>query len=295
MAHPMTEFERERKIKNLLSKYNFLNHGIVGKSHCERNIEFLSLGNFENSILWACAFHGMEWLTSLVVLKFLENICNNIKLKNKIFGIDIEKNLKNRGLVIIPCVNPDGVEISLNGYKSAKEFQNLVKKASNNHTFSWQANATGVDINHNFNAGWNELKKLETENKILEPSPTRFGGTKPESEPETRALVNFCKKNKFSYAIAFHSQGEEIYWKYGKNIPENSYKLAKIFSITSGYKLSSPEGLAVGGGFKDWFIKEFNKPAFTIEMGIGKNPLPISNLCPIYNKIYKMLLSSLLI
>lgn len=291
----MTEFERNKLIKNLLAKYNFLNHGVIGKSHCERNIEFLSLGNFENSILWACAFHGMEWLTSLVILKFLENICNRIKSKNKILGIDIEKNLKNRGLVIIPCVNPDGVEISLTGYKSAKNFQNLVKKASNNRTFSWQANAAGVDINHNFDAGWNELKKLETENKILEPSPTRFGGTKPESEPETRALVNFCKKNKFSYAIAFHSQGEEIYWKYGKSIPENSYKLAKIFSITSGYKLSSPEGLAVGGGFKDWFIKEFNKPAFTIEMGMGKNPLPISNLCPIYNKIYKMLLSSLLI
>lgn len=291
----MTEFERNKLIKNLLAKYNFLNHGVIGKSHCERNIEFLSLGNFENSILWACAFHGMEWLTSLVILKFLENICNRIKSKNKILGIDIEKNLKNRGLVIIPCVNPDGVEISLTGYKSAKNFQNLVKKASNNRTFSWQANAAGVDINHNFDAGWNELKKLETENKILEPSPTRFGGTKPESEPETRALVNFCKKNKFSYAIAFHSQGEEIYWKYGKNIPENSYKLAKIFSITSGYRLSSPEGLAVGGGFKDWFIKEFNKPAFTIEIGVGKNPLPISQLYPIYNKIYKMLLSSLLI
>lgn len=291
----MTEFERNKLIKNLLAKYNFLNHGVIGKSHCERNIEFLSLGNFENSILWACAFHGMEWLTSLVILKFLENICNRIKSKNKILGIDIEKNLKNRGLVIIPCVNPDGVEISLTGYKSAKNFQNLVKKASNNRTFSWQANAAGVDINHNFDAGWNELKKLEKENNILEPSPTRFGGKKPESEPETRALVNFCQKNKFSYAIAFHSQGEEIYWKYGKSIPENSYKLAKIFSITSGYKLSFPEGLAVGGGFKDWFITEFNRPAFTIEIGVGKNPLPISQLYPIYNKIYKMLLSSLLI
>ena len=291
----MTEFERNKLIKNLLAKYNFLNHGVIGKSHCERNIEFLSLGNFEKSILWACAFHGMEWLTSLVILKFLENICNRIKSKNKILGIDIEKNLENRGIVIIPCVNPDGVEISLTGYKSAKNFQNLVKKASNNRTFSWQANAAGVDINHNFDAGWNELKKLEKENNILEPSPTRFGGKKPESEPETRALVNFCQKNKFSYAIAFHSQGEEIYWKYGKSIPENSYKLAKIFSITSGYKLSSPEGLAVGGGFKDWFIKEFNKPAFTIEIGVGKNPLPISQLYPIYNKIYKMLLSSLLI
>ena len=295
MAHPITEFERNKLIKNLLAKYNFLNHGVIGKSHCERNIEFLSLGNFENSILWACAFHGMEWLTSLVILKFLENICKRIKSKNKIFGIDIEKNLENRGIVIIPCVNPDGVEISLTGYKSAKNFQNLVKKASNNRTFSWQANAAGVDINHNFNAGWNELKKLEKENNILEPSPTRFGGKKPESEPETRALVNFCQKNKFSYAIAFHSQGEEIYWKYGKNIPENSYRLAKLFSITSGYKLSSPEGLAVGGGFKDWFITEFNRPAFTIEIGVGKNPLPISQLYPIYNKIYKMLLSSLLI
>ena len=69
--------------------------------------------------------------------------------------------------------------------------------------------------------------------------------------------------------------------------------MGKILSQTSGYKLSSPEGLAVGGGFKDWFIKTFNKPGFTIEIGKGKNPLPISDFDSIYKKLEKMLTISL--
>ena len=36
-------------------------------------------------------------------------------------------------------------------------------------------------------------------------------------------------------------------------------------------------------GFKDWFIQEFNKPGYTIEAGIGVNPLPISQFNEIYN------------
>ena len=58
----------------------------------------------------------------------------------------------------------------------------------------------------------------------------------------------------------------------------------------SGYKLSAPEGLAVGGGFKDWFIEEFAKPGFTIEIGKGKNPLPLSDIVEIYDKLESMMI-----
>ena len=43
------------------------------------------------------------------------------------------------------------------------------------------------------------------------------------------------------------------------------------------------------GGFKDWFIEEFHKPGFTIEVGKGKNPLDCRRLDEIYNRIEEML------
>ncbi len=283
---------RKKFTNDLSGKYDFLEHGVIGKSACGRDIDFLKLGNGDSMVLWAGAFHGMEWLTSLLILKFIQRLCEDIKCKRKIFGMDPKHKLNNRGLMVIPCVNPDGVEISLTGSEAAGKYRELVDSASKRNTNLWQANARGVDLNHNYSAGWNELKILELKNGITGPAITRYGGSAPESEPETSAITKLCRSNNFSHAIAFHSQGEEIYWKYGLNIPECSETLAIAFAFSSGYELSAPEGLAVGGGFKDWFITEMNKPAFTVEIGKGKNPLPLSDLEPVYKKLENMLFIS---
>lgn len=67
-------------------------------------------------------------------------------------------------------------------------------------------------------------------------------------------------------------------------------KKAQILATTSSYELDEAKGISSGGGFKDWFISEFKRPGFTIELGKGKNPLPISDCESIYNKAEKMLL-----
>ena len=35
-------------------------------------------------------------------------------------------------------------------------------------------------------------------------------------------------------------------------------------------------------GYKDWFIKHFRRPGYTIEAGSGENPLPLSQFPEIY-------------
>ncbi len=280
---------------NLQKKYNFLNLEVIGKSLCGRDILGLQFGSTKNMVLLACTFHGMEWLTSLVILRFLDTLCGYICNKAHICGIDISKHLEKRGVYIVPCVNPDGVEISLNGSGTAGKYQGIIEKIDEGNTFNWQSNARGVDINHNFDADWAKLHMLEKLNNISGPSKTRYGGKYPESEPETKAITGLCRKNNFDYAVAFHSQGEEIYWQYGKDDIKNSEKLANIFALSSGYALSRPEGLACGGGFKDWFIAELHKPAFTIEVGKGKNPLSILDIDSVYEKILNMLFMMVLI
>lgn len=280
-------FVRENIIQNIISKYEYVKKFSLGKSLVGRDITALQIGNCQISVLLTAAYHGMEWLTSLILLKFTDEICNFISGYNHLVGNNVCKAINRRGITIVPCVNPDGVEISLKGSDAAGKYKELV--GSIGKTEKWQANARGVDINHNFDAGWAPLRKREIEKGISGPARTRYGGEEPESEPETKAITKLCRDRNFEYAIAFHSQGEEIYWDYGDKVPMRTKELTEKFSELSGYLISKPEGLAVGGGFKDWFISELNKPAFTIEIGKGENPLPISDFDKVYSKLEKAL------
>ncbi len=282
-------FENERLKNKITEEYPFVTHHIIGKSVCERDIHAFSLGNYKNTILFAGGFHGQEWMTCLVLYKFLERICNCLKNGKKLSGVDIATSFLSKGVTIIPCINPDGTEIAIKGKKGALFYETYVDSIAKGDYSKWNANAKGVDINHNFNAGWEELHKMETDKGIFGPSPRQYGGFAPESEPETIALVKFCEHNNVDHAFALHSQGEEIYWSYGENTPEQSLTMANIFSVCSGYSLVKNESLASHGGFKDWFIEYFHKSAFTIEIGKGENPLPIEDFEDIYEKIEEML------
>ena len=58
---------------------------------------------------------------------------------------------------------------SLHGSAAAGEYRELVHNVSCGDTSRWQANARGVDLNHNFNAGWEALHTLEQEQGIYHP------------------------------------------------------------------------------------------------------------------------------
>lgn len=254
------------------------------KSTCYRDIDCIAIGNQKNPVLLCAAFHAMESITALVLLVFLFDLLN--EAKNSEF---IKKKLEKQGFFIIPCINPDGVEIFLHGEESAGEYKWLVRKICNGNLDVWQANARGVDLNHNFDAMWEKLRKIEIENNINGPSRTRYGGAYAHSEQETKFLTQLCKTKNFCLAAAFHSQGEEIYYSFNGNTPKNSKEIAVMLSEKSGYKISEPdEKIASFGGFKDWFISYFNKPAFTVEVGKGVNPLPLSYLKNIYYRLRNM-------
>ena len=239
--------ELQKDIDYLLCKYPFLHCETIGKSVCNRNIYVLSMGDelAPPSKLYNASHHGLEWLTSWLLMSFIDDICVS--------------NQKLPPLSFIPMVNPDGVEIALSGRR-------------------WQANANGVDINHNYPANWNPIKSS--------PSWSRFGGHFPISEPETKAIIEYTRKLNPCKVFALHSQGEEIYWQFNK---QGDKKYAQKMAQLSGYKVASPTSLATFGGYKDWFIEEFHRPGYTIEVGKGANPLPLSAFEKTYQKILAML------
>lgn len=276
-------------IKEFTAKYPFAELSTCGKSHLKRELYSLSLGRGTNYVLYVGGVHGQEWLTSVLLLKFYENLCEKYAAGKELAGIPVSEMLSDRRLIIIPEINPDGIEIALKGASAADEYQDICETASKGDYSSWNANARGVDINHNFNALWDILHDMEMREGINSPAPRRYGGAHAESEDETKALIRLCKELPIRHALAFHSQGEKIYWDYGEAVPPKAYLMAKIFAAITNYKLVKNEGLALHGGFKDWFISEFSRPAFTVEVGKGINPLPITELDNIYKKLEELL------
>ncbi|HPU58592.1 MAG TPA: M14 family metallocarboxypeptidase [Candidatus Avimonas sp.] len=282
-------------VSALRGRYSFLEAMPIGQSVLGREIYGVMLGTGREYILYSAGFHGQEWITSLVTLRLIEDLCMAFERGGKIADIHITEGLVGRTLVFVPQVNPDGVDIAIHGSGSAGKYARMVRELGGNEPGKWQANARGVDINHNFNAGWETLREMERENGIDGPSPRQWCGPEPESEPETRALAGLCRRVKFRHVIALHSQGEEIYWRYGERTPKNARVLAEVLATASQYKVADPEGLASHGGFKDWFINETGRPGFTIEIGKGVNPLPLSEFESIYSKAQEMLLLAALL
>ena len=60
-------------------------------------------------------------------------------------------------------------------------------------------------------------------------------------------------------------------------------------SEISGYELVLADGLTDCTGYKDWVIEKFNIPAYTIEVGKGENPLPLSQFEKIFDDNKKMI------
>lgn len=287
---PLDYFDTVKTVGKLCEKYPFLISKTIGKSVMGRDIFSLRIGRTNEYVLFAGAFHGSEYITASLLLKFCEELCEAMDNDQSLEGLNVRRAMYGRGLIILPTVNPDGCEISIHGRSSCGRNAPFISRISGGDFEHYNANARGVDINHNFAAGWEELRERERQAGILAPAKTRFGGFSPESEPETAAICGLCRGTRIRHAVAFHSQGEVIYPPEGNDAPKRSQKMAEIMSASSGYALDSPKGLAVGGGFKDWFLKEFARPAFTVEVGFGENPLPVSDYPDIYMQIREMLM-----
>lgn len=282
-------FERKKVINALCKEYGFIKSSVIGKSCGGKDIQALRIGSSDTYCLIAAAFHGSERITATVTLMYIEELCRAIKNDGFLAGIKVRKALTGRGVLFVPCVNPDGCDISLLGAKACGSEAAKICNLCKGDFAHWNANLRGVDINHNFDAGWEALRETEKKNGILGPGPTRYGGERPHSEPETKALVELCKKTNIRHCMALHSQGEVIYWNFGDRTPPKARKMAEIMATSSGYALDAPIALATGGGFKDWFIKEFAMPGFTVEIGKGRNPLPAETAYDIYSRIREML------
>jgi len=291
---PMDFAALSEAAEELLSRFRFIERIKIGESYFGSDIFVLKIGSGAKKVLYVGSHHGSEWITSLILARLAEDFCRAYVCGGRICGYDPEYILHSRTMLILPMLNPDGVGLAVNGLSESNPIgRRLLEINGGSLDFSrWQANARGVDLNHNYDAGWDLLRKIEADAGINGPAPTRYGGQYAESEPEVAALASFARgEGDIAALAALHTQGEEIYWRYGDNLPPKAEALAGMIARATGYSLGDPgESIASHGGCKDWFISAFNRPGFTIECGRGINPLPIGDFAGIYGGVAQALI-----
>lgn len=280
-------------LRLLQEKYPFLKLFSIGKTRFGNDILCARLGEGECPALIVGAHHALEWITSLLLLRFLEEVCDGLAHKRALMDYDLCCLLETRSLYILPLLNCDGVDLVAHGISPSHPcYETLLAYNNGNPDFSqvWQANGAGVDLNHNYDALWQCAKSLEPCYDVFGPGPTRYGGPCPESEPEVRSLCDLIRSTRFRHVTAYHTQGEVIYWDFCGKATRKAFHIAQLLSDVSGYTLDTTSGIASYGGLKDWVIDKFSIPAFTVEAGLGKNPLPIEQFEEIYQKNRELML-----
>ena len=147
----------------------------------------------------------------------------------------------------------------------------------------WKANIKGVDLNLQFPAGWDKAKEIKYSQGYNKPAPRDFVGDGPLTASEALAIYNFTLRHNFRLVIAYHTQGQEIYWNFQNINPPGGLDIANKFANVSGYSVENVPYNSSFAGYKDWFIQNYNRPGYTIEAGLGLNPLPMEQFYKIYN------------
>lgn len=274
-------------IEGLAVRYPFLKVSVIGKSVMGKNIYSVQQGRGVRVVSYNAAHHANEWITIPVLLKFIEDY-SFAYANGKAIGTKSAQQLYERTtLFTVPLVNPDGVDL-VTGALSSGEFYEKAVNISEHYPAirfpdGWKANISGTDLNLNYPAEWERAKQLKEAQGFVSPAPRDYVGSAPLSAPESRAMYDFTQSHNFGLILAYHTQGEIIYWKFNDYNPPRALEIGEEMSRVSGYPLELTPEASAYAGYKDWFIQTYNLPGYTIEAGKGVNPLPISQ----FDKIYR--------
>ena len=282
-----------RSVQGLKARYPFLEVTASGTSVLGKTLYTLRLGHGANQVFYNASHHALEWITTPVLMKFAEDYLRAYAFGQTIEGYDPSAVWQQSSIFLMPMVNPDGVNLVIDGLQRGNPYaDDLVRWNGGSADFSadWEANIRGVDLNHNYDAAWQQSREAAEAVGITGPGPTRYSGPSPVSEPETRTVVRFTQSHNFRLVLAYHSQGRVIYWNFMNMAPPEARTIGEGMSRISGYALEEAAGIASYAGYKDWFTQEYRRPGYTVEVGVGTNPLPISQFDTIYGENLGMLL-----
>lgn len=276
-------------VSALKTIYPFLQVSTIGTSVLGRSIPVIRFGTGAKEVFYSGAIHANEWITAPLLMKFLENLSKSYVNNVNIFGVNPRELFSNISLYIVPMCNPDGVDLVTGfldenswGYRNAKRISANFPEIP--FPSGWKANIEGIDLNLQFPAGWEQAREIKYSQGFNKPAPRDFVGYGPLTAPESVALYNFTLSHNFNLILTYHTQGRVIFYQYQDYTPSNSRQIANTFAEVSGYTVQVEPENSSFAGLKDWFIFYYRRPGFTIEVGLGENPIPVSQFAGIYRE-----------
>lgn len=241
----------------------------AGSSVEGRDLLVIRLGTGDRKILLLGAHHAREYITSSFLMKMVEAYAEKAS-KDQPFGDYYPAELLSRvTLVVVPMVNPDGVNLVNNGLKAVNRQEEVEAMAMVGSGYrAWKANINGVDLNRQYPAWWEEKHDV-----VGRPASENFKGTASATEPEVRAMMDLARSDDFMLSASFHAKGEVIYWADSGTVDaiDGAKAIARRMEKLTGYELMPVSGKpsVYGAGFENWFRKEFLRPSFCIELTPG--------------------------
>ena len=275
-------------IEKLAATYPFLRTELLTTTAFGRPIRTLVMGEGERKVIFSAAHHANEWITTPLLLKFAEELAEAIQKDGTLYGMKAANIAKAATIYLVPMVDPDGVDLVTGAIETGSLEYEQARSLGDNYPDiafpnGWKANLLGVDLNLQYPAGWLQAREIKFTQGFTRPGPRDYVGRAPLSQRESIALAEYTEEIDPDLVLAYHTQGEVIYWQFQDYEVPGARALAEEFARLSGYALEDTPYESSFAGYKDWFIRKFRRPGFTIEVGSGENPLPLSQ----FEKIYK--------
>ena len=274
-------------VRGLAARYPFIRLSEAGRSVMGRPIWSMQFGQGSNRVLYNAAHHANEWICTLVLLRFVEELARSYAEKGLIYGQSAAEIADYASVFVVPAVNPDGIDLCTGHLNAGPYYESALKLASDYPRYpfpsGWKANIRGIDLNLQYPAMWEQARENKFAQGIVSPAPGDYVGDYPLQAVEAQAMYQYTRLIDPALVLAYHTQGEVIYWRYLDYQVEGAAQIAEAFAQVSGYSAQDTPFASGFAGYKDWFIESYLRPGFTIEAGKGKNPLPIEDFGKIYS------------
>lgn len=294
-TQPITSQLCDQTILQLLEAYPFCRSEILTTTAFQRPIRTLVIGTGPRKLIYSAAHHANEWITAWILLQFAQDLAQAIQAGGQLLGRDARALAEAVTFYLVPMVDPDGVDLVTGAIRPGDIQYSLAQRISQDYPDipfpdGWKANLLGVDLNLNYPAGWLNAREIKFSQGFVRPAPRDYVGRAPLNQTETQAMAGYTEYIDPALVLAFHTQGQEIYWQFEDITVPGARQLGEKMAEASGYALADTPYTSSFAGYKDWFIKKFRRPGYTIEAGRGENPLPIEQFAEIYRACLPIML-----